>query len=40
MDYRWTVNTNAACLHRKQTASNSLISRALLQIEHNPSQSH
>jgi hypothetical protein len=37
--YCWTQNTHAMCLNRTQAASNSLISRALLQIQRNPSKS-
>jgi len=36
MDYCWTHNIHALCFIRMQTASNSLISRTLLQSELQP----
>jgi hypothetical protein len=36
MDYSWTQNTDTMCVGRDVPASNSLISRALLQIQPQP----
>ncbi len=37
MDRCWTQNTHAVCLRREQSASDSLISRGLLQTQHDAS---